>query len=67
MQIVVQPKIGFHTGAAGNPSGIKNDYIIPVLAAGRTLTIVAAETTAGLLDACIEARKRPDVTGHALC
>lgn len=64
---LIQPKVGFHTGPGGNAKGIKEDYILPVLAAGKTLTIVAADTTAGLLDACVEARKRPDVTGHALC
>ena len=54
---LVQPKIGFHTaGSGGNPTGITEDYINPVLDAGKDVAIVCADGAVGLLDACIKAR-----------
>jgi hypothetical protein len=46
--------------------GITADYIIPVLAAGKNITIVAADTAAGLLDACVACRNYQNTTS-TLC
>ena len=64
---LIQPKIGFHTGSSGgNLDGITADYIIPVLHGGKDVTIVAADTTAGLYDACVAAKNYQNTTS-VLC
>ena len=64
---LIQPKTGFHTGSSGgNLDGITADYIIPVLHSGKDVTIVAADTTAGLYDACVAAKNYQNTTS-VLC
>lgn len=64
---LVQPKVGWHTGAGGgNLTGITSDYIIPVLAAGKNVTIVAADTAAGLYDAAVACQNYQNTTS-VLC
>ncbi|MCA9367931.1 hypothetical protein KC887_06760, partial [Candidatus Kaiserbacteria bacterium] len=64
---LIQPKTGFHTGSSGgNLDGITADYIIPVLHSGKDVMIVAADTTAGLYDACVAAKNYQN-TKSTLC
>ena len=64
---LIQPKTGFHTGSSGgNLDGITADYIIPLLHSGKDVTIVAADTTAGLYDACVAAKNYQNTTS-VLC
>lgn len=62
--MLVHPKIGFHTGSGGNPTGIKDDYLIPLDAAGIPVVIKAVDTTAGLDDAL--ALPNPHSVEHVL-